>query len=107
MSELPPAIDLRKLKVYPLAERKSMSRIDEILIDPESPPPPCPEAMQLQIAGCAREIKAARKRGASVMFLYGAHLVKNGGSKIVDRLMQGDWVTHLATNGAGSIHDWE
>ena len=41
------------------------------------------------------------------MFLYGAHLVKNGGAAIVDRLMEGGWFTHLATNGAGSIHDWE
>jgi len=26
---------------------------------------------------------------------------------IVERLMAGGWITHLATNGAGSIHDWE
>src|ERR1043166_5842287 len=107
MSDSPRAIDLRKLKVYPLAARKSMSRIDEILVDPQSKPRPCGEAMQRQIERCAREIKAARKRGASVMFLYGAHLVKNGGSRIVDRLMEGEWITHLGTNGAGSIHDWE
>lgn len=39
--------------------------------------------------------------------MYGAHLVKNGASLLVDRMMEGDWLTHLATNGAGSIHDWE
>jgi len=107
MSETPYAIDLRKLKVYPLSERKSMSRIDDILIDPGSEPRPCAEPMQRQIERCAREIKAARSRRASVMFLYGAHLVKNGGGAIVDRLMERGWLTHLATNGAGSIHDWE
>src|SRR5205823_7472488 len=48
-----------------------------------------------------------RRRGASVMFLYGAHLVKNGASALVERLMERGWITHLATNGAGSIHDWE
>src|SRR5437867_7343214 len=41
------------------------------------------------------------------MYLYGAHLVKNGGSALVNRLMERGWITHLATNGAGSIHDWE
>lgn len=41
------------------------------------------------------------------MFLYGAHLVKNGAAAIVERLIAGGWITHLATNGAGSIHDWE
>jgi len=107
MSDSYPAIDLRKLKVYPLAARKSMSRIDEIIVDPSTPPGACPDRVQQQILRCAAQIKAARQRKASVMFLYGAHLVKNGAQKIVDRLMEGGWITHLGTNGAGSIHDWE
>src|SRR5882762_6422147 len=107
MSESRPPLDLRKLKVYPLAQRKSLSRIEEILIDPDSPPRPCAEPLQRRIAQCATEIKSARKRGASVMFLYGAHLVKNGGSAIINRLIERGWITHLATNGAGAIHDWE
>jgi hypothetical protein len=52
-------------------------------------------------------IKAARKRDASVMLLYGAHLIKNGALRLVISLMEKGWVTHLATNGAGTIHDWE
>ena len=107
MSDAPHPIDLRRLKVYPLSERKSMSRIDEILVDPDATPKPCSGPIQQQVERCAREIKAARARNASVMFLYGAHLVKNGGSAIVDRLMARNWITHLGTNGAGSIHDWE
>jgi hypothetical protein len=41
------------------------------------------------------------------MLLYGAHLVKNGLLDVVNELVNGGWVTHLATNGAGTIHDWE
>ena len=41
------------------------------------------------------------------MLIYGAHLVKNGAAPIVDALMAQGWLTHLATNGAGTIHDWE
>ena len=41
------------------------------------------------------------------MLVYGAHLIKNGGAAILIRLAQGGWITHLATNGAGVIHDWE
>ncbi len=41
------------------------------------------------------------------MLLYGAHLIKNGAMAIVNSLIERDWVTHLATNGAGTIHDWE
>jgi hypothetical protein len=39
--------------------------------------------------------------------MYGAHLLRNGAARIITRLMEQDWITHLATNGAGSIHDWE
>jgi len=41
------------------------------------------------------------------MLMYGAHLIKNGAMGIVNRLMELGWLTHLATNGAGTIHDWE
>jgi hypothetical protein len=39
--------------------------------------------------------------------MYGAHLTKNGAMSIVNLLVEQGWVTHLATNGAGTIHDWE
>jgi len=41
------------------------------------------------------------------VLMYGAHLVKNGALAIVKALLERGWVTHLATNGAGTIHDWE
>jgi len=107
MAALPQPIDLKKLKVFPLAERKSLSRIEEILVDPTLAPASCPEPIRLRIEDCAQAIKTARQHRASVMFLYGAHLVKNGAAAIVEQLMSGGWITHLATNGAGSIHDWE
>ncbi len=39
--------------------------------------------------------------------MYGAHLLRNGAVRILDAMMERGWLTHLATNGAGSIHDWE
>ena len=108
MSKFPAPLDLGKVRVYPLAERRSMSAIEDILVKPESAAPaPANDFLRERIALCARQIRDARSRGASVMFLYGAHLVKNGASAIVERLMAGGWITHLGTNGAGSIHDWE
>jgi hypothetical protein len=100
-------LDLSRLKVLPLARRESLTRADDILIDPARPPSPCsPQTAEL-IAGCAARIRAARDRGASVMLIYGAHLLRNGAALILDRMMARDWLTHLATNGAGTIHDWE
>src|SRR3982751_4243010 len=104
---IPQPLDLKKLRVYPLRERKSMSRIEDILIDPNTPPPVLPDWLATRVKLCAARILEARARNASVMFLYGAHLVKNGGSALVEKLMAKAWVTHLGTNGAGSIHDWE
>lgn len=100
-------MDLTRLKVFPLAERKSLSRIETLLVDPASKPPAADAATTTAIRDCAAGIRQARDRGASVMLIYGAHLIKNGAHRIVNELVDSGWVTHLATNGAGTIHDWE
>ena len=107
MKSFPEPLDLTKLKVYPLAERKSLSSLDKLVVDPNRPPQPCAPEMEKAITDCARQMIAARKRSASVILMYGAHLIKNGAMAIVTSLMNGGWITHLATNGAGTIHDWE
>jgi hypothetical protein len=100
-------LDLSQLKVFPLSERQSLTRAEDILLDPEAPAKACPEQFVPTIRDCAAKIKAARKRGATVMLIYGAHLLRNGAAQILARMMERDWLTHLATNGAGTIHDWE
>ncbi|HEV2971832.1 MAG TPA: hypothetical protein VGY55_17795 [Pirellulales bacterium] len=100
-------LDLAKLKVFPLSARQSLTRADDILLDPEAPAAHCSEANAGLIVDCAAKIRAARRRGAAVMLIYGAHLLRNGAARILDRMMAGGWLTHLATNGAGTIHDWE
>jgi hypothetical protein len=100
-------IDLTKLKVFPLAQRKSQARLDDILVDPESLPAPCSQPNLALIRQCAQAIVKARKKKASVMLIFGAHLVKNGAAGIIRRFLEEGWLTHLATNGAGAIHDWE
>lgn len=107
MKEFPAPLDLKQIKVFPLAQRRSLSTIEQVLSQPAAPPPPTTPAVQEQIRACADRIKAARERGASVLLIYGAHLVKNGLSLVVNGLIQQGWITHLATNGAGTIHDWE
>lgn len=101
------SLDLSQLKVFPLAERTSLTRADDILIDPAATPKPCSEANTRLIQECAEQIATAKARGAAVMLIYGAHLLRNGTARILDRMMANGWLTHLATNGAGTIHDWE
>jgi hypothetical protein len=106
-SQIPNPLDLSKLKLLPLSQRRSLCAIDDILVNPDSPPPACPPAITAAIAECAQNIRSAREAGAAVMLIFGAHLLRNGASLILDRLMARGWVSHLATNGAASIHDWE
>jgi hypothetical protein len=107
MKKPPQPLDLKKVRVYPLRERRSESVIAEILVDPDSPPPRLAAPTEALLRDCVHKIAAAHKHHAGVMLLYGAHLIKNGAHHIINRLMDLGWVTHLATNGAGVIHDWE
>ncbi len=95
------------IKVRPLAERRSLSALETILVNPDAEPAPCPVQAATHIEECALRIQRARQSKSTVLLLYGAHLIKNGAMDIVSSLLTGGWVTHLATNGAGTIHDWE
>ena len=107
MSHYPEPLDLSRIKVFPLAERRSLNSLDRMLVDPKRAPRACDAEALAAVGECRVRITQARIRRASVILMYGAHLIKNGGMAIVNRLIEGGWVTHLATNGAGTIHDWE
>ena len=47
-------LDLSKLKVYPLAERRSLTRAEDILIAPDSPPKPLSEELVGRICQAKR-----------------------------------------------------
>ena len=42
------ALDISRVRVYPLAERRSLMRADDILVDPASAPPPLEAARPLR-----------------------------------------------------------
>ena len=52
-------------------------------------------------------IITARKNGRPVIWSMGAHVVKNRLSRYVIELMKMGVITHIAANGATSIHDFE
>lgn len=53
------------------------------------------------------DIAAARGNGKPVVLMMGAHPIKLGLSRYLIDLIERGLVTHLATNGAGMIHDFE
>lgn len=100
-------LDFSRLRVFPLAQRQHLTRVTEILVSPEAPLRPIGALNQSLVHECAARIRAARARGAAVILIYGAHLLRNGAALILERLLARGLLTHLATNGAGTIHDWE
>ena len=54
-----------------------------------------------------RRILKARAEGRPVIFSMGAHVIKSGLSRYLIALMERGLITHLAGNGACSIHDFE
>jgi hypothetical protein len=99
-------LETNAVRVQPLARRHSKHAVTDILADPDAPGPDEGPLTDV-IDQVAETMRAARNRGSSTILCYGAHLVKNGLGPIVARLMESGWITHLATNGAGVIHDWE
>ena len=55
----------------------------------------------------AQRIRDARAKGAPVIMMMGAHVIRAGAAPLLIRLMQEGWITHFALNGAGGIHDFE
>lgn len=75
---------------------------------PAAAVPPLMTDFQLAaLARCTGAVRRARARGGAVILMYGAHLLRNGAALLLTHMMQQGWITHLATNGAGTIHDWE
>ncbi len=91
------------LRLKPLAERKHDLGLD-IMLYPDSP---LPEFNHPTFAALAERIAAAREKGASIIMMMGAHVIRSGVSPLLIDLMKRGYITHFALNGAGSIHDFE
>lgn len=102
-----PQIDMRRARVFPLSARKNQLTWSGDAASAFASGQDVSEALGDQIRELANRIKRAKESGASVMMTYGAHLVKNFAAPLVRRLLDEGWVTHLATQGAGVIHDFE
>ncbi len=97
------ALELTGIRTYHLGERRNLVSLAD-LIDPSAPAPPFDNP---ELDEVAERIIAARRAGRPVIWMMGAHVIKCGLSRLLIDLMERGIVTHVATNGAGSIHDFE
>lgn len=102
-----PYFDRNRLKISSLKDRISQINILERVIPLDYRPVNLDDNEKEIIKSTAIRILKAKKDGKSVILAFGAHTVKNGLGLFLIELMKKHWVTHLATNGAGIIHDWE
>ncbi len=96
-------IDFARITTYPAAGRRNLVTIDT-LARPDSP---APQLASLELDDLCERIVSARTNGAPVIWSMGAHVVKCGLSRYVIDLIKRGVITHVAGNGATSIHDFE
>jgi len=103
-----PMLDRFKLKMESLARRpRNKQSIETDHVPLAAQPKNLSGAAREAIQEAAARIRAARNAGKPVILATGAHTIKNGLGPVLIHLMATGSVTHLATNGAGIIHDWE
>lgn len=100
-------LDRDKLSVKKLGERKNKVDILKDSIPVTQKPQNFSASSAELIRQTADRIREAKRQKSAVILAFGAHTIKNGMSPTLMALITEGWVTHLATNGAGIIHDWE
>lgn len=106
--------DLSGVKTYPLASRRSKVRAEDFAraVTPGSTFRQWFDSLPavLGAADIRRVVQAivdARRAGRGIVWGLGAHVIKTGVSPVLIDLMERGYVSALATNGAGVIHDFE
>ena len=100
----PQSIDFTKTVTYSARERHNLVRI-ETLRTPGMQDDDLFHSEEFDVL--LEKMKEAKKNGKKIVCFYGAHVIKCGLSRYLIWLMQNGYITHLASNGAGSIHDFE
>ncbi|MDO8445606.1 MAG: hypothetical protein Q7T53_05805 [Deltaproteobacteria bacterium] len=98
-----PSFDRTALEIRPLSLRKHDLDISNII------------ELDARIASVVDEKKrtvadriiGAKKKGAAVILMIGAHVLRAGVQKYLIDLMERGYISCIAMNGAGVIHDYE
>jgi len=106
--------DLSGVRTYPLSSRQSKARAEDFARPfarggsfaawLDSLPAILGAA---DLRRVVRAIADARRRGSGIVWGIGAHVIKTGVSPVLIDLMERGYVSALAMNGAGVIHDFE
>ncbi len=95
--------DVSQLELLPLSRRESLVTAADVLQLGDAPMPFDDPALPA-VAAAMRQAKA---RGASIILMMGAHVIKQGLSRYVIDLIRRGYISVVAMNGACAVHDFE
>ncbi len=97
------AFDRNKLRMLPLSQRKNIYTLDRIykLDDP------VPEFDHPLLDDAAERVARAYLDGRQIIWMQGAHIIRQGNSRYIIDLLERRIIKHFAANGAAAIHDFE
>jgi Deoxyhypusine synthase len=106
--------DLSGVRTYPLASRQSKARVEDFARPYEkgSGVGAWIDRLPNILAGAdfravVSRLQRAKREDGGIIWGFGAHVIKTGLSPVLVDLMRRGYVSALATNGAGLIHDFE
>jgi hypothetical protein len=102
-----PQLDRFAVRMEPLRARENKKTIEDDHVSPDASPARLTDEGHRIVDEAVQRIRDARANSRPVVVAFGAHAIKNGLGPVFLRLIERGWFTHLATNGAGVIHDWE
>jgi hypothetical protein len=107
-------LDFTKVKTYPFAERESLVTVDMFGRVPDDPAvllsffEALPDVLAARkLRKLASSIISARDRGRGIIFSPGGHVAKVGVTPYLAAMLEKGFITHVASNGAFLIHDYE
>ena len=98
-----PIFDRNRLILKPLSERVNDLQRSVFLCLTD----PIPEFQDDNLEILAERIIKAKERGATVLLMMGAHVIRSGVNRFLIDLMKKGYITLIGTNGASAIHDME
>ncbi len=95
--------DRSRLRIEPLANRiNDLSLGRWLQLDD-----PTPEFSHPDLTKVAARLSAARKSKAARVLMMGAHVLRSGVNRHIIEILERGFISHIAMNGAGVIHDYE
>jgi len=103
MFKKPERMDFSKTKCFSVKDRHNLVRIDNMArLDA-----PYTEFKGKEMDLLVEALLRAKESGAAVTCFFGAHVIKCGLSRYVIAMLENGIIDSVASNGAGSIHDFE